>query len=155
MARPLGNAEKLFCEMNQRGILLISSVFFISSRVKLREDNIKWALKRLMHIHPLLRMKINDFHGVPHWMEMDDVQPEFRVDLSADWHEVFSQNTFEKYAYDQGPLWRVTFMPNDAHAFGDDAFAFHCAFVFAFRHVIIDGQGIFLVLLIHICNHIF
>ena len=140
--RELGLAEKALLQMNNEGILIISSVIFVDSERALEVRHVRWALRRLMQRHPLLRMRVREHAGVSYWCDMEqEPEPLLYVDQSSDWHTVFSKNCDQQIDFDNGPLWRVTFMPRAECEYYDVSYDHHAAFVFGFSHAIVDGQG--------------
>ena len=130
-------------EVNDLGLFLISSAVFVSSKTQITADRLTWSLRRLMAIHPLLRMRVGVHDGQWWWREMAALEPDVRVDTSRDWHEAFSRSTDETYDIVNGPLWRVTLFPDVTSEYCDvpELLRHHCCLVMGFNHAIIDGTG--------------
>ena len=142
LQRELGLSEKVLLQLNNEGILVISSVIFVDSKQTLEVRHVRWALRRLMQRHPLLRMRVREHARVSYWCDMEQpLEPLLYVDQSSDWHTVFSKKFDKPIDFDNGPLWSVTFMPRAECEYYDISYEHHAAFVFGFSHAIVDGQG--------------
>ena len=141
--RELGLAEKVLHQLNNDGILTMTAVIFVDSKQALEVQRVRWALRRLMQRHPLLRMRVREHAGVSYWCDMkQEPEPLLYVDQSSDWHAVFSKNCDQPFDFNNGPLWRVTFMPRAECEYYDViSYEHHAAFVFGVSHAIVDGQG--------------
>ena len=80
--------------------------------------------------------------------KMDEVQVDLRQLDDQDWHHVMEENLLEKFDGENGPLWRVTFLPNaryETAAERDDnnmtSYPHECICIFGFHHIIIDGPS--------------
>ena len=141
--RKLGLAEKVLYQLNNDGILTMTAVIFVDSKRALEVRHVRWALRRLMQRHPLLRMRVREHAGVSYWCDMEQpLEPLLYVDQSSDWHTVFSKNCDQPFDFNNGPLWSVTFMPRAECEYYDViSYEHHAAFVFGVSHAIVDGQG--------------
>ena len=61
--RKLGDTEKYYHYACEKACTIVDAVFFISSHQQITEDYVRQCMKRLMDIHPMLRMCIVEFKG--------------------------------------------------------------------------------------------
>ena len=139
--RPLGMVEKLILQRCDRGNIIIGNMVCIGSKETLSEEKVREALRRLMNIHPLLRMRIISKRSVL-WFEQlrRRIVPLVLLETS-DWKTVLEDDIMVKF--DTGreiPLWRVFYLPNaklTEHV--NRTHPNQCVLVFTFNHIIIDG----------------
>ena len=141
LGRPLGLVEKLILQGCDRGNAIMGNMVCIGSKETLSEEKVREALRRLMNIHPLLRMRIISKSSVL-WFEQL-VRPIVPLVLleTSDWKTVLEDDILVKF--DTGreiPLWRVFYLPKaklNEHV--NTTHPNQCVLVFTFNHVIIDG----------------
>ena len=77
--------------------------------------------------------------------------PNALVDLrqhdTSNWRNVMEESLLEKFDVENGPLWRLTFLPNARYEtetgsdVNDTSFPHECICIFCFHHSIIDGTS--------------
>ena len=139
--RPLGNTEIIKEKLHHKGIHIISSVVFLSSKRSIQTNVLNSALLTLAQRHPLLRAKIAYENGKAYWQELSEITIDLRVDGTKNWLKCFENNFAEKFNTETGPLWRMTYLPEIMSDFDDGAFEHNCVLVWSFHHAIIDGHA--------------
>ena len=139
--RTLSVKERLLCQSGENDMHNASSIIFMSSKFKLREDLIHQSLTRITKRQPLLYAYVvktnNDFY----WKKMDKINIDFTTTKSTKWREICSDIVHYKHDLERGPLWRMVYFPDLVSEYEDPDFPFHSAFVFNANHAIIDAQG--------------
>ena len=106
-------------------------------------------MELLMKRHPMLRMCTRKNQDRDYCLQkMENVHPDLRQLDTEDWKTAMEENLLEKFDGENGPLWRVTFLPNGRYKpqTGSDVndmtlYPHECICIFGFHHMIIDGTS--------------
>ena len=140
-SRPLDASEDLTDDVNRSGMMIISSVYFFNSTHEIATRDVRAVLQRLMLVHPLLRMRIVSQSGRKYWKEMTHLEPDLRMTSRSDWRPMVSENSRELFDHENGPLWRVTWIPEVEPVLPDPQRPYSSACVINSTHVVFDGVG--------------
>ena len=148
--RPQGALENVWTlahDMN--GSLLIGDAVVFRSKSQIQASVLKRAMELLMKRHPLLRMCIRKNQDGEYCLQkMENVHLDLCQLDSEDWRNVMEESLLEKFDSENGPLWRVTFLPNakyepqtlsDISDVTSHPHEYIC--IFNFHHAIIDGMS--------------
>ena len=140
VGRRLGNLERFFLQRCARGNALLGNMLLIGSKQPIKEFHIRKALKNLMHIHPLLRMRIQHINNKPWFKPLENFEPPLIVSEIKDWVQVFEKELLFKFGtLGETVQWRVTYLPNARVSETSKKHPFDCVLIFTFNHTIIDG----------------
>jgi len=148
--RPIGQLEdawRLAHDMN--GSLILANTLVLRSKKPIQASVVKKAMERLMKRHPMLRMCIKKNPDEDYWLrKMENVHVDLRQLDSEDWRNVMEESLLEKFDVENGPLWRVSFLPNvryesetESDFINMTSYPHECFCIFAFHHIIIDGTS--------------
>ena len=134
--------EKMAHYSHKNGHLFLSNVIFVVSKEPISVPEMTTALTMAGKRHPLLRSRVlEDLDGSLYYEEMKHFHPNFSIDSTSDWKEVYERQLVNLYDSDAGPLWRVTYLPNVTPAYTTDDYQYEYTLVFGFRHDILDGTS--------------
>ena len=148
--RPQGVVENVWTVLHDlNGALIIADTTVLRSKSQIQASVLKRAMELLMRRHPLLRMCIRrNKDGEYCLQKMENVHLDLRQLDSEDWRNVMEESLLEKFDSENGPLWRVTFLPNAKYepqtvsVVSDVASHPHeCICIFNFHHAIMDGMS--------------
>lgn len=102
-----------------------------------------------MKRHPMLRMCTKKAqNGAYHLQKMANGRVDMRELDTTDWKTVMEDSLLEKFDGDDGPLWRVTFLPNaryepviEEDMPGITSYPHELICVFAFHDIVTDGPS--------------
>ncbi|XP_078373354.1 uncharacterized protein LOC144656935 isoform X1 [Oculina patagonica] len=148
--RPLGIMEK-WCRQGHDtdGFLILANTLVLRSKKPITGPVVRTALELLMKRHPMLRMCTKkDQDGDYRLQKMANVHVDLRELDTTDWKSVMEDSLVEKFDGENGPLWRVTFLPNARYEPdteddipGITSYPHECIIVFGFHHILVDGQS--------------
>ena len=148
--RPVGPTENIWRMLHDKnGSLLIAYTLVLRSKKPLQATVVKKAMELLTVRHPMLCMCVRKNPDGDYCLQkMDKVQVDLRQLDDQDWHHVMEENLLEKFDGENGPLWRVTLLPNARYktASGRDdndmaLYPHECICIFSFHHIVIDGAS--------------
>ena len=148
--RPLGIMENWLKHGHDLdGYLILASSLVLRSKKPITGPVVKKAMELLMKRHPMLRMCTKKVqNGDCHLQKMANGRVDMRELDTADWRTVMEESLLEKFDGDNGPLWRVTFLPNaryepvtEEDMPGITSYPHECICVFAFHHIVTDGPS--------------
>ncbi len=148
--RPLGlmeNAIRTFHDT--KGNIILANTLVLRSKKLITRSVIGKAMQLLMKRHPLLRMTTKQNEDGDYCLQkMDPVEVDLRELDTKDWKNVMEETLLEKFDGENGPLWRVIFLPNARYEpeTGSDvtymmSCPHECLCIFGFHHVIADGPS--------------
>lgn len=148
--RPVGDMEnrwRIYHDLNGSGIL--ADALVLRSKKSIQATVVKKAMELLTKRHPMLRMctrKNQD--GDYRLQKMENVHVDLRQFDTGDWRNVMEESLLEKFDAENGPLWRVTFLPNARYEppTGSDvsdmtSYPHECICIFGFHHMVMDGPS--------------
>ena len=133
---------------DENGFLILANALVLRTMKPLQESVVKKALEFLAERHPMLRMcirKNND--GDYCFQKRHNVLVDLRQLDTSNWRNVMEESLLEKFDVENGPLWRLTFLPNARYEtetgsdVNDTSFPHECICIFCFHHSIIDGTS--------------
>ena len=148
--RPLGIMEKWSRHGNDTdGFGILANTLVLRSKKPITGPVVRKAMDLLMERHPMLRMCTKKCQkGEYRLQKMGNVHVDLRELDTADWETVMEDDLLEKFDGENGPLWRVTFLPNARYEpdIEEDSqeitpYPHECICVFGFHHIVIDGQS--------------
>ncbi len=147
--RKISTFEKMIAsEVDETGSILLSNIVFIRSKKPLTEAIIRKALELISKRHPLLQCRLVQKGEHMYLERMSEVQISLSTSERAMWKNLMEEQLLIEYESSDGPLWRVTFLPNakyDTTCTADDAefeqYPYECACVFGFHKIITDGPS--------------
>ena len=148
--RPLGVLENWLRHGHDTiGHLILTSTLVLRSKKPITGPVVRKAMELLMKRHPMLRMCTKkDQNGDYHLQKMANDHGDLRELDTTDWRTVMEDSLLEKFDGGNGPLWRVTFLPNARYEAvteedmpGITSYPHECICVFAFHHIIVDGPS--------------
>ena len=148
--RPTGILEKFLAQSHDTtGLLIAAITMVLRSKKPITGSVVRKAMELLMKRHPMLRMCIKkNQDGDYRLQKMANVHVDLRELDTTDWKTVMEDSLLEKFDGENGPLWRVTFLPNaryvpDTEEDIPDIASYHhqCICVFGFHHIVGDGPS--------------
>ena len=148
--RPLGVMENLLRHGHDTiGHLILASTLVLRSKKPITGPVVRKAMELVMKRHPMLRMCTKkDQNGDYHLQKMATAHVDLRDLDTTDWRKVMEDSLLEKFDGDNGPLWRVTFLPNaryepvkEEDMPGITSYPHERICVFAFHHNVVDGPA--------------
>lgn len=149
IGRPIDSTEEIWRIAHDRNEDIIANVLVLRSKKPIKATDVKNAMRLLTKRHPMLRMHLRkNQDGVYCFQKMDKVDVDMRQLDIKDWQNVMEESLLEKFDSENGPLWRVTFLPNARYkpaTRGDvkdmTSYPNECICIFGFHHIIIDGPS--------------
>ena len=148
--RPLGVVEKgLRHGHDMVGYLILANTLVLRSKKLIIGPVVRKAMELLMKRHPMLRMctKKNQ-DGDYRLQKMANVHVDLRELDTTDWKTVMEDSLLEKFDGENGPLWRVTFLPNARYEPDTEediaditSYPHEYICIFGFHHIVIDGHS--------------
>ena len=148
--RPLGIMEELLRHVHDTtGSHILADTLVLRSQKEITGSVVRKAMELLMRRHPNLRMCYQkNQNGEYHLQKMTTLKVDLREQNTTDWKSVMEESLLEKFDGKNGPLWRVTFLPNARYQSNSDEEApeitshpHECICIVGFHHIIIDGQS--------------
>ena len=148
--RPLGIVEKwMRLGHDTDGSRILANTLVLRSKKPITGPVVRKAMQLLMNRHPMLRMCTKkDQDGDYRLQKMGNVHVDLRELDTTDWKTVMEDDLLQKFDGEDGPLWRVTFLPNvryepdtEEDTQGITSYPHECICVFGFHHIVIDGQS--------------
>ena len=148
--RPLGVMEKwMRLGHDTDGLFILANTLVLRSKKPITGPVVRKAMELLMKKHPMLRMCTKkDQDGDYRLQKMANVHVDLRELDSTDWKTVMEDSLLEKFDVENGPLWRVTFLPNGRYepdteedTQGITPYPHECICVFGFHHIVVDGKS--------------
>lgn len=147
--RPLGFLEDALRRFHdENGFLILANALVLRTKKPLQESVVKKALELLAERHPMLRMCIRKNNDCDYcFQKRHNVLVDLRQLDTSNWRNVMEENLLEKFDVENGPLWRLTFLPNARYEtetgsdVNDPSFPHECICIFCFHHSIIDGTS--------------
>ncbi|KAL9955088.1 hypothetical protein ACROYT_G036363, partial [Oculina patagonica] len=131
------------------GNVILANTLVLKSKKPITGPVVRKAMELLMRRHPMLRMytKKNQDEDY-HLQKMASAHVDLRELDTTDWRTVMEDSLLEKFDGENGPLWRVTFLPNaryepDTEGVipGMTSYPRECICVFGFHHIVVDGPS--------------
>ncbi len=135
--RPLGKMEVVFHKLHKGGNLQVTMLAVMRATTAVSDTVVRQVMQRLCSRHPMLRMRIVEINGNPHFVPACDNIP-LRSVRSDNWLKTFEENLTHDLD-ETKHLWKVTIVH------GVDSVDTGCsgpneiAFIFAFHHSMGDG----------------
>ena len=148
--RPLGVMEKWMRQGHDTaGYLILANTLVLRSKKLITGPVVRKAMELLMKRHPMLRMCTKKNHdGDYRLQKMANVHVDLRELDTTDWKTVMEDSLLEEFDGENGPLWRVTFLPNaryepDTEEDIPDIISYPHEYicVFGFHHIVADGHS--------------
>ena len=148
--RPIGPMEDIWrLAHDTDGSLITAITTVLRSKKPIQASVVKTAMELLMKRHPMLRMCIKKNQDGDYWLKkMENFHVDLRQLGTEDWRSVMEESLLEKFDGENGPLWRVSFLPNARYEpeTGSDvsyktSYPHECICIFGFHHIIIDGAS--------------
>ena len=147
--RPLGFLDDNLRRFHdENGFLILANALVLRTKKPLQEPVVKKALELLAERHPMLRMCIRkNKDGDYFFQKRHNVLVDLRQLDTSNWRNVMEESLLEKFDVENGPLWRLTFLPNARYEtetgsdVNDPSFPHECICIFCFHHSIIDGTS--------------
>ncbi|CAH3040698.1 unnamed protein product [Porites lobata] len=147
--RPLGLLEDALRRFHdENGFLILANALVLRNMKPLQESVVKKALELLAERHPMLRICIRKNNDVDYcFQKRHNVLVDLRQLDTSNWRNVMEESLLEKFDVENGPLWRLTFLPNARYEtetgsdVNDTSFPHECICIFCFHHSIIDGTS--------------
>lgn len=143
--RPLGLLEDALRRFHdENGFLIFANTLVLRTK----KSVVKKALELLAERHPMLRICIRKNNDVDYCLQKrHNVLVDLRQLDTSNWRNVMEESLLEKFDVENGPLWRLTFLPNARYEtetgsdVNDTSFPHECICIFCFHHSIIDGTS--------------
>ena len=144
--RPLGSIEQVVMNLSRKSIMHVVRTVIFASEKPISAKNVQRVLHRLAERHPLLRMKVKQCisRGIASdwFVPMENITIKLEELPDKVWLDVMDKELFEtEMNREEGPLWRVKFLPNIQHQQTDINLSHQCALIFVFNHAICDGNS--------------
>jgi len=131
------------------GSNILADVLVLRSKKPIQTSVLKKAMELLIKRHPLLGMCIKKNPDEDCWLrKMENVHVDLRQFDSEDWRNVMEESLLEKFDVENGPLWRVSFLPNaryesetDSDIIDMTSYPHEGICIFNFHHMIVDGPS--------------
>ena len=133
--RPLGKMEAVLHNLHRDGSLQVSMAALTTTSNSLEEDVILKVVKHFCDKHPLLRMRLVEIDGHPHFVSGNQEIP-FETVTSENWQEKFQDELTAKLD-ETNHLWKLMKVEKPEHM--KDNVSRDVAFIFTFHHSIGDG----------------
>ena len=133
--RPLGKMESVFHNLHKNGTLQVSMAALAKTSIALAEDVIWKVMSRLMKRHPLLRMRLVESDGHPHFVSGIQEMPLETV-ISENWLETFQDSLIAKLD-ETKCLWKLLKVEKTGQL--RENVPRDLVFIFTFHHAIGDG----------------
>ena len=148
--RPIGVIEKWLTHGHDAaGSLSLASTLVLRSKKPITGSVVRKAMEVLMKRHPMLRMCTKKNQDGDYLLQkMTNVHVDLRELDTTNWKTVMEESLLEKFDGENGPLWRVTFLPNARYEpvtegdFPDiTSYPHECICIFGFHHITVDGPS--------------
>ena len=148
--RPTGILEKFIAQGHYvEGNIILANTLVLRSKKPITGSVARKAMELLMKRHPMLRMCIKkNQDGDYRLQKMANVHVDLRELDTTDWKTVMEDSLLEKFDGENGPLWRVTFLPNARYEPDTEedipditSYPHECICIFGFHHIVVDGPS--------------